>query len=376
VNLDSEFLDSQATKQTLLELEKRFHLIPVAVGGGSMSVVRLLDIDFNMEQMLTMEEARQMAVESAELYLKNINGIRELRPFLAEYPFPVKRLNLSFMLMDPETRNVRKSTGFSLFSVWEGKVRFLRHNEKGNKFEIIHEESFQQASEIVLHEKLNLEMQESTPSKEQLISDQSTQENKNSLAKTFFKKLTSLPGFPQGRHYRGDKYKGTHFADDLFRYLDHQCKRLGKKYDLDLIRIGDFTDSKQYHYYSASFVSDRKFSLQEGRILAAWVFDDFYNILKTDKTVKDYHRRLLEEHPHGAISSPQPDDIDPKEACFKIVFWDDNIDRIMPPHLAQILLLDGVFSYYEADPKTQELRLILKEPYEETLAFRNKLEKK
>jgi hypothetical protein len=247
--------------------------------------------------------------------------------------------------------------------------------KKKSQLTIVHEESFQQAREIVLNEKRAQKMQESTTPKEQITAKQSVQGKKNSYVKTFFSKLTSLHGFPQGRHL-GNKYKGTHFDKDLFRYLDRQCKRFGKKYNLDLIRIGDFTDSKQYHYYSASFVSDRKFSLQEGRVLAAWVFDDFYNILKTDKTVKDYHRRLLEEDQHSATSSPQPGDIDPKEACFKIVFWDDNIDRIMPPHLAQILLLDGVFSYYEAAPKTQELRLILQEPYEETLAFKNKLEKK
>jgi hypothetical protein len=130
VDLDSEFLDTQATEQTLQELETRFHLTPCGVGGGSMSVVRLLHVTVETYQPLTMEEARRTAVESTEIYLKNINEMRELRPFLAEYPFPPERIKISFFLTDPETENFRKENGFSLFRMNQGKIEFLLEDEK------------------------------------------------------------------------------------------------------------------------------------------------------------------------------------------------------------------------------------------------------
>jgi hypothetical protein len=43
---------------------------------------------------------------------------------------------------------------------------------------------------------------------------------------------------------------------------------------------------------------------------------------------------------------------------------------------SQILLFEKVFSYYEADPKTQKLRLVFQEPYEDGVAFKNQREKK
>jgi hypothetical protein len=56
---------------------------------------------------------------------------------------------------------------------------------------------------------------------------------------------------------------------------------------------------------------------------------------------------------------------------YRIVFWDKEMDRPKPPYIAEILFQDSHFYFYDADPQTQELRLVLKAPYEQVIAYRN-----
>ena len=60
---------------------------------------------------------------------------------------------------------------------------------------------------------------------------------------------------------------------------------------------------------------------------------------------------------------------------FKIAYWDKNVERPQAPHLAEIRFIGRILYYYEADPKTQALRLVLQEPYDEAMAFLEKQKK-
>jgi hypothetical protein len=372
-HIDSAFFSGQAKLQTMKALEEQFGFRPCSVGGAAMVVVRTLSIQMETSQELSIDEARRIAIKSVELFQRNTNRTKELRPFLIEYPFPTKRLELSFILFDQKTGEFQKSNGLSIFRVNRDKIQFVLDNPITKQLETFHEENLLEAQEIVHQEELSITAQTTSP--HTTPTPPATQFNaKKSYTNAFFSYLNNLPGAPKYPHWT-KVYYGPNEERSFNWFLDNHCQKFAKKQSLGFIRVGDFTDASIISHYSGSFVSSKKLNLNEGRILAANLFEHMYPTLQQSfeaKSFRVYLRKLREEMHYPIV----PENIEPKELCFKIVFWDDNIDRIMPPHLAQILLLDGVFSYYEADPKTQELRLVLQEPYEETLAFRNKLEKK
>jgi hypothetical protein len=55
--------------------------------------------------------------------------------------------------------------------------------------------------------------------------------------------------------------------------------------------------------------------------------------------------------------------VGPNRIGLRIGFWDANIDRPMPPHLAQIKVVEGKILYYQANPKDQSLQ---EPPFSET----------
>ncbi len=51
----------------------------------------------------------------------------------------------------------------------------------------------------------------------------------------------------------------------------------------------------------------------------------------------------------------------------KIAYWDENVTRPKAPFLSEIDFYEDKFRYFEADPKTQALTLVLEESYEDAM---------
>jgi hypothetical protein len=352
-------------KKTCRDIAQRFGVEVIGLGGGAMNVIRQCNFTFQTCHPYTIEEGRRLVVESAEIFLNNMNQTRKIRPVLAEFPFTAKRIYMAFLIIDPETQHWKTSNSLADISLGDGLITYCIADPETGRLKTIREESFEKALTIVRQGKLAPLEASPIPVAE---APPSTEKEKSSLIQKFFSALESLPGFYEHKKYSGPK---THKA--MAWALDKFGCQVAKKYQLQFFRIGDFTDVRPYHYYSFSFTSDKKTILEEGRILGATLFEEIRNALYTTPEIDAYRHWYHEDFHKTTPFNPTPE---LEQMCFKVVFWDENVDRMMPPHLAQILQLDGVFSYYEADPKTQELHLVFQEPYEEAIAFKNQREKK
>ena len=154
---------------------------------------------------------------------------------------------------------------------------------------------------------------------------------------------------------------GTYEDVAATRSLTAFGRALADEYGMKFLFVGDVTDNppdSSTVYYCLNFSSPKRMNLEEGQALAKDVARKFGEWLRQDQAVKrqlDVLRRVgvpVEEQPSLA------------RAAFRIDFWDERVDRQMPPLLAEIFFVQGTISYYQADPETQELRLVLKEPYD------------
>ncbi len=98
---DYEVIADQITKQTILLLKKEKGLIAIGTGGGMMGDIYNMGISFQYFHPVNLEEARKLLVYACQTYLNNINSNKEVRPYLHNYPFSIKNIEIRIWLRQP-----------------------------------------------------------------------------------------------------------------------------------------------------------------------------------------------------------------------------------------------------------------------------------
>lgn len=162
------------------------------------------------------------------------------------------------------------------------------------------------------------------------------------------------------------KYSGPDWAQDAYWMMDKYATKYGKAHDMDLVNVGNFDEKRYTMLYGLWFRSYSNLTLQEGKSLATNLVSDFLQTLQNNQQALRY----LEESRRGVFVNIFPEKITPQTVGIKIAFWDKNVQRPLPPYLAEITFYDNTFRYYQTDPRTQALVLIKEESYEEAIRQR------
>lgn len=103
-------------------------------------------------------------------------------------------------------------------------------------------------------------------------------------------------------------------------------------------------------------------TIQSGRALALTFIGAYLSELMNNIDTKKWHEcqcTMFPNHNRGSLSL--------KNVGVRIAFWDENVERPKTPYLSEIDFYQGTFRYYEADPKTQALKLVLEESYQDAV---------
>ncbi len=138
-------------------------------------------------------------------------------------------------------------------------------------------------------------------------------------------------------------------------------------FGLKFLLVGNPIPEKTF-FYAILYTSDMTLQLNQGRRLAAPVAFKYVSMNCENEVMK---KRILSEFDRRKIShsGTLTPDMALQYISFRIAFWDKNNNRPAAPYLSEIHFFDGIFHYYEADPKTQALKLVFEESYEEGLKF-------
>lgn len=159
------------------------------------------------------------------------------------------------------------------------------------------------------------------------------------------------------------KYQGSSQHAAMQAAIAEFGEKEARKYGMRLLFVGNFT-CFQNTPYAMAFTSDKELSLEKGRVFAITLVRDFLKMLQNAPSMKSY-RAISSKSIVTSEYTPRAETVG-----LKIGFWDKDVNRPKRPNLAEILFVDGAFYYYEPDPETLELRLVLKESYEEAEASR------
>lgn len=148
----SNYLDvkKQIESETAKSLESTYKMQVCGTGGGAMYGVDSVMLAFDIKRPVTIEEARAIAVGSAELYLKNINKNKMIRPYLEEYPFTARGVELFFYVHSPNRNGEKKPIdSFVLSCGGNIKVPRIRYdvNDENNRLVEVFRETYDEARE-------------------------------------------------------------------------------------------------------------------------------------------------------------------------------------------------------------------------------------
>ncbi len=133
---------------TSKELEKKYNLSLSVVGGSMMKEIKILSLGFSSQETLDMNQARELIMSCAKIFLNNINTSTEIRPYL--YNFPATEKNIEIEIYFQIHGVAVKAPKIAVVDLSHGKVVY---NNKYERLEEIHRESYEEAMKIVQEEK-------------------------------------------------------------------------------------------------------------------------------------------------------------------------------------------------------------------------------
>ena len=162
----------------------------------------------------------------------------------------------------------------------------------------------------------------------------------------------------------------------MYYALEQYGKRVAKAKNMQFLIAGDVTDARSikpylHATYCLSLASHEKQTLDEGRIFAATLVEDFWKMLQHEPEVKKYAEVVHNEVPN-AIAPPYA-----WLPCvgYKISYWDEEMNRMQKPYLAEMHFYRETFRYYFANPETQHVELVFEESYKDAIKFKNEHKK-
>ena len=90
------------TANTAKKLEEQKKLYLIGTGGGMMHDIRMMAMGFQFFHEVDLKEARELVVYAVREYLSDINNNEEVRPYLRNYPFTAKNVEIQIWIYNPD----------------------------------------------------------------------------------------------------------------------------------------------------------------------------------------------------------------------------------------------------------------------------------
>ena len=135
------------------QLGKKYHMSQCGIGGGGYPKIWLMSLSFQrFGPPLTKEEARRLILASLDDYLIAVNKDEDIRPYLKNYPFTPKNINLSIFNYYPDKSDVYHPYIVTV-AAHEGEICFYTKVPNKLKYYSEEYETYDEAVAILTKEK-------------------------------------------------------------------------------------------------------------------------------------------------------------------------------------------------------------------------------
>ncbi len=152
---DYEQIANEISANVAKKLVKKHKMNWIGEGGGMMGSVYMIGLHFQIHHPLNREEARERILDCVEELLAAVNSNQEIRPFLKNYPFTTKNVQVSIIsnnkgkdVFDPDIRVV---------SVFENDEIIFRTKEPNKvPYKNVYRESYSEALSSTKNKKTHI----------------------------------------------------------------------------------------------------------------------------------------------------------------------------------------------------------------------------
>ncbi len=139
--------------RTAHQLKVENNLIPCGSGSQMMNQIEMLALAFDYFQPLDIDSARPLLITAADKFLKEINEDESIRPYLSNYPFEPKNIEIIMYLYQPN-RTIVPDGDLTVIDLEQGKCRY-KINGPDDRFHTILEETYEDAVMKINHSTSN-----------------------------------------------------------------------------------------------------------------------------------------------------------------------------------------------------------------------------
>ncbi|MCE5294366.1 MAG: hypothetical protein LLF94_07100 [Chlamydiales bacterium] len=140
------------TAKVAKKIHNEKNLLPIGTGGGMRGDIKMMAISFSYQQEVDIPTARELLVYCVEEYLSAINADEKVRPFLHNFPFTAKNIEIRIFFSTKNDEDVPVGK-LSIASAIKGGVRYKANNHNYT-LDILREETYEEALKLIQQNKL------------------------------------------------------------------------------------------------------------------------------------------------------------------------------------------------------------------------------
>ena len=140
-------LAHKITSETGKQLKAQKNLYLVGTGGQMMDDIQMMAMSFYYYQEVNLKTARELVVYVVREYLSSINGNKEIRPYLHEYPFTAKNVEIRIFVYNPDGSELPSDKIYCMECI-DGQIKYYTRSDYWNPMlEETYEEALKAVSE-------------------------------------------------------------------------------------------------------------------------------------------------------------------------------------------------------------------------------------
>jgi hypothetical protein len=132
------------------ELQKK-NVYLAGSGGAMYDKITSLMLQYDKIARLDIEETRKLYIESVAGFINKVDNCAEIQPFLKDHPFTYKNVGFGIGFFDKNHKFVPPPY-ISYVSLIKGDVLYRVYHEETGRFEVVHQEPYEEAFKIVYGE--------------------------------------------------------------------------------------------------------------------------------------------------------------------------------------------------------------------------------
>ena len=138
---DYEKIADKITEKTAKKLKDQKNLVLIGTGGQMMHDIQAMDMSFNYYHEVDLKTARELIIYAINEYLSEINDDEKIRPYLHEYPFTAKNVEIRIFIYGPDRLKLPPEKIYCITSL-NGTLEYYTRSDH---YHPICEETYQEA---------------------------------------------------------------------------------------------------------------------------------------------------------------------------------------------------------------------------------------